>query len=409
MMAESKVICVLGMHRSGTSLLTRLLNLLGVYLGPEDHLLKPGTSNPKGFWEHEHIARLNEEILSRLGGSWFEPPVFPPRWETADALEDLRQRAAFIIERDFAGAALWGWKDPRTCLTLPFWQRLVPQMLYVSCLRTPLDVAHSLYKRNGMPLEQGLRLWLLYTKAALEHTSGRMHIAAGYEDILSDWPREVDRLARFLGLSEVAAGKEVCGGIRDFIDRKLQHHRHPAATDGEANEDLPTTRALRLAQQAYATLKDHHAAPGRDIDAALEESLELVNPVVKEQKQEQLSRYAAQLRQDTQMLASLIPAGQKYLLVGADAWEGEIIPGRRRLSFPSPGGRGDGVSSSPPADDETAIRELEELRRSGASFLVMGQPAFWWLGFYKKLNRHLHNEFRLMLKNNLLLVFDMRK
>ena len=73
-MKKSVIICILGMHRSGTSLLTRVLNLMGVYLGPDAHLLQPLAENPKGFWEHKEIWKLNEDILWRLGGSWHNPP-----------------------------------------------------------------------------------------------------------------------------------------------------------------------------------------------------------------------------------------------------------------------------------------------------------------------------------------------
>lgn len=68
----ARAVCVLGMHRSGTSLITRVLNLLGVYLGPEEHLITANADNPKGFWEHDLFKRRNDEILERLGGTWHD-------------------------------------------------------------------------------------------------------------------------------------------------------------------------------------------------------------------------------------------------------------------------------------------------------------------------------------------------
>src|SRR4029453_4502858 len=119
-----RLVCVLGMHRSGTSLITRMLNVLGVYLGPNERLMKPQEDNPRGYWEHQLITDLNDAILARLGGSWHEPPTFSPDWGRAAGLADLRRKAQAVIHEDFATAECWGWKDPRTCLTLPFWQRL---------------------------------------------------------------------------------------------------------------------------------------------------------------------------------------------------------------------------------------------------------------------------------------------
>src|ERR1700722_14451555 len=78
--SRGHIICVLGMHRSGTSVATRVLNLLGVFLGAEDHFVSPGPDNPKGFWEYQSIVDLNIEILERLGGNCYEPPAFPADW-----------------------------------------------------------------------------------------------------------------------------------------------------------------------------------------------------------------------------------------------------------------------------------------------------------------------------------------
>src|SRR5262245_20660483 len=134
----ASTICILGMHRSGTSLVARLMNLLGVCLGEETQLMPADAYNPRGFWEHGALVALNNQILARLGGNWHEPPNFSPGWESSPALEDLRVQARDVICTNFNKAALWGWKDPRTCLTLPFWQSLIPSLKYVICLRNPL-------------------------------------------------------------------------------------------------------------------------------------------------------------------------------------------------------------------------------------------------------------------------------
>ena len=110
-MTAPQVICVLGMHRSGTSVIARMLNLLGVYLGPEERFLKPAFDNPKGFWEHRQISELNEEILNAFGGHHLAPPVLPEGWLKAPDLAGLRSRAQAIISDDFGRSDFWGWKD----------------------------------------------------------------------------------------------------------------------------------------------------------------------------------------------------------------------------------------------------------------------------------------------------------
>ena len=151
------IICVLGMHRSGTSLSTRLLNLIGVDLGSAEELTtEPAAYNPKGYWEHNVPTSISDAILHRYGGSWDKPPLLPPGWETAAAIDDLREHAQQLVQDQFAELQLWGWKDPRSCLTLPFWQRLLPDMRYIICLRNPVDVACSLEHRDSIAAEKSL-------------------------------------------------------------------------------------------------------------------------------------------------------------------------------------------------------------------------------------------------------------
>src|SRR5713226_5579370 len=164
-MIRPKVVCVLGMHRSGTSLVTRILNLLGVYLGTEPQLPTPAQDNPKGHWEHGIFRELNDEILARHGGTWDQPPRLSTGWEANPGLDDLKHRASTLIQDEFAHAEIWGWKDPRTCLTLPFWQQLLPETHYVVCLRNPVDVAHSLRRRNSFSVQKSSSLWLTYVNA----------------------------------------------------------------------------------------------------------------------------------------------------------------------------------------------------------------------------------------------------
>src|ERR1044072_1984569 len=179
-----EIVCILGMHRSGTSLLTRILNLIGLYLGSDQVSVQPAADNLKGHWEHADFVSINDAILQRYGGSWDQPPLLPTDWETASLMDDLKQRAQILIEDQFAGAHLWGWKDPRSCLTLPFWQQLLPEMRYVICLRSPVDVARSLQHRNSFAAEKSSSLWFRYVNSAFEHSEGKRRLVVFYEDLM---------------------------------------------------------------------------------------------------------------------------------------------------------------------------------------------------------------------------------
>lgn len=243
------VICVLGMHRSGTSLLTRILNIVGVHLGSEAGLLQPGPDNPKGYWEHFEVCSINEAILNRHGGSWDEPPMLPPGWETAAALDDLRHRAEQFINDHFAEVQLWGWKDPRSCLTLPFWQQLLPEMRYVICLRNPVDVALSLEDRNSFSAEKSSSLWLSYVSSALNHTDGKPRLMIFYEDVMADFGRELQRLATFLGKPERAQQVDVQEAVEEFIEMGLQHYRASIVHSTASSRIDLRAKALYLAKR----------------------------------------------------------------------------------------------------------------------------------------------------------------
>ena len=100
-------------------MVTRLLHRCGLELGPESDLMPPQADNPEGFWEHLGFVALNEELLNELGGAWDLPPRADENFTHA-RLDPLRMKARLLIE-GFESARVWGWKDPRNSLTLPFW------------------------------------------------------------------------------------------------------------------------------------------------------------------------------------------------------------------------------------------------------------------------------------------------
>jgi hypothetical protein len=213
------------MHRSGTSLLARLLNLAGLYLGRPEDMLPANPTNPDGHWEHEGIVAVNEQLLAAFGGGWDLPPN--PR-----ALDDHRRIARFEeVGRahlaGFEGHAPWGWKDPRNSLTLPFWRRLVGPLHVVVCVRNPLEVALSLRMRNGSTIAFGLALWAAYTDALLQATTRDERIVTHYQHYISEPAAEVGRIASRIGLEPDAAQWD---DVRGFV-RHDRRHSHFTARD----------------------------------------------------------------------------------------------------------------------------------------------------------------------------------
>lgn len=244
------VVCVLGMHRSGTSVVSRLLNILGVYLGPEHSMSNPAADNPKGHWEHHPISLVNDEILSRFGGRWDEPAAFPHGWFRAPEVADLKDKGRELLA-DFAGQALWGWKDPRTCLTLPFWLDLVGPIRYVLPVRNPCEVVASLQRRNAMSAEKAERLWLAHVHASLTHTSGQRRLFVFYDDIMNDCATELARMAAFVGRPDAPEDPAVGKAAADFLEETLCHHRL-------SMEDLADDERISFAAKSlYLAVRGH--------------------------------------------------------------------------------------------------------------------------------------------------------
>ena len=143
-------------------MVTRLLNVCGLYLGPDDDMMPAHAhDNPTGYWENLSFTHLNDEILAALGGSWDDLPDLEPEWWKPPPFDAFRARATALIE-DFEQHTPWGWKDPRNCLTLPFWQDVVPDLKVVFCLRNPLEIVWSLSrggKTRSVLAKTALRLW----------------------------------------------------------------------------------------------------------------------------------------------------------------------------------------------------------------------------------------------------------
>jgi len=183
-------------------MVTRLLHACGLYLGAKDELMPAQADNPDGFWEHLGFVALNDELLSELGGAWDLPPKSDENFAHA-RLDHLRMKARLLIER-FNSAGLWGWKDPRNSLTLPFWQDLLPGMKTLIMVRNPLEVAHSMKERNGTSYSFGLRLWEIYNRRVIETASEQNRLVTHYDLFFEDAERELRRIAHFIGLPDAA-------------------------------------------------------------------------------------------------------------------------------------------------------------------------------------------------------------
>ncbi len=183
-------------------MLTRLLQQCGLHLGAESDLMPAAADNPDGFWEHLRFVQLNDELLNAVGAAWDLPPWEEEAFEKA-SLEPVRAKARLLLQR-FEGKPVWGWKDPRSCLTLPFWRSLLPSLKTIIIFRNPLEVAYSLHQRNGTSYALGLRLWEIYNRRLLANTDPDQRIITHYQSFFEDPESELHKLAAFARLNRNA-------------------------------------------------------------------------------------------------------------------------------------------------------------------------------------------------------------
>jgi len=198
-------IAITGMHRSGTSMITRALHDSGLQLvgTSAEELIEAADDNPEGFWENKAIRDCNDELLEAAGGAWDNPPVLPPA-----AVDD--PRVAHVADAATAALATlrqhdhWGFKDPRTCLTAGYWLDLEPELRFVICVRHPIEVALSLRRRNQSSYSLGLSLWERYYATVLDQVPPDRRVVSHYDTFFVDPEAEMARLCAFAGLEPAA-------------------------------------------------------------------------------------------------------------------------------------------------------------------------------------------------------------
>jgi glycosyltransferase involved in cell wall biosynthesis len=249
---KQKAICILGMHRSGTSAMTRAINLLGgVYLGEETDLIPPDTDNPEGYWERIDINILLNRILDRHMRGWDATLPLPEGWHLSEEVKPFRSELTELIKRAFSGHSVWAWKDPRTSILFNLWkhvlQDLNTELVCLFMLRNPLDVASSLERRNGMPRDRAYGVWFNYNVTALNAISGIPCVFVSYDRLLADWETELTRCAKGLGIPWPVDGERLHKEMNAFLRPELRH-------SSSTLEDIKAADAPRPIVELYEIL-----------------------------------------------------------------------------------------------------------------------------------------------------------
>lgn len=236
-----RIIVVLGMHRSGTSAITRGLKVLGIDLGT--NFWPAGPDNERGFWESVEITSFNESLLKKIDSTMERIGPLDPDLLQSDLLSSERALAINILKSKLVENSIFGFKDPRVTILLPFWQSVFKELdlddSYVFAVRNPLNIAESLLKRNAILLENSMLLWYKHIYSGLMHTQDKQRVFVNYDYMLDNPNIQLERVSKALSLPlPKSYQKELKEYSKNFLSTSLRHHKF-SRKDLIDNKNIP--------------------------------------------------------------------------------------------------------------------------------------------------------------------------
>lgn len=194
-----RLVIILGMHRSGTSVVTQICQYMGAYLGKENELIIPDGNNPDGYFENIEITSIDDKVLHICGREWYSlegVEIDSNSSEIKAAKNELKHTIKELFEKSDIVAV----KDPRIAILLPLWEEILEEIgidaEYIWVFRNPLEVSESLRKRNGFCRSHSLLLWINYNLNIIQFLADKDYLMINYNNLLKDL-KAVESLSEF--------------------------------------------------------------------------------------------------------------------------------------------------------------------------------------------------------------------
>lgn len=224
--AGKTAIVVLGMHRSGTSSLSGSLCRLGCK--EPTSLIPASDDNERGYYESLKIRDLNDAVLASAGSAWDDWRVFSESWISSPVATVFEEQACATIVQEYGLAQLIVVKDPRMCRMMPFWTRALNRAGYaIRCIllvRSPLEVASSLWLRDEFPIDKSLLLWLRHVLDAEAITRDLPRAVLHWPDFLDDWRLALTHAGEQISVSWPRLADQSASEIDHFLSPSLRHN-----------------------------------------------------------------------------------------------------------------------------------------------------------------------------------------
>lgn len=225
--AERLAVVVLTMHRSGSSALARILNLLGC--DAPKSLISADGNNESGYWESDVLRVFNDDVLASAGTSWRDWQAFNADWYTTPRFPEFLSRGQELLAAEYGSSAFFFFKDPRICRCVPLWRKLLVgagvEPRVIMSVRHPIEVAQSLAARDGIPEAEAVLMWLRHMLDAEHDSRGLKRAFVSYDRLVSAPTDTMAALQDPLGLRWPRLSERVAVEVDGSMTSKLRHHQ----------------------------------------------------------------------------------------------------------------------------------------------------------------------------------------
>ncbi|MCK5536635.1 MAG: hypothetical protein KAI79_07395, partial [Bacteroidales bacterium] len=196
-------------------------------------------NNKKGYFENEKIVHFNDYILfPALNNNAFDLTMLPENWENSEDIQKLYPLAKEIIENDYAGQKLFGLKDPRLCVLFPFWEKVLNELnitiKIILPYRDPMEVFHSLKRRDDFSQEKSLLLWVKHVLFAEYYSRKYQRVSISYAELLHQPQETVNKILKHLSIDGENLSDNMNKAL-NTLEKDLKHNNG----NNTALQDIP--------------------------------------------------------------------------------------------------------------------------------------------------------------------------